>query len=264
MSIPLDNLFASWDVFLLVLVRISGMFMLSPVFGRRNIPNAYKTAFAFLVSLIAVQSVTLPDAVLYTSLMSFILMVGKELLIGLAMGFISYMVFSAIYVAGQLIDMRIGFGMVNVFDPISNVQVPITADFYVVLATLFIFITNSHHLIFLTITQSFQLLPLGETTFTVDLLGQTIRLFGVLFSIGFRIAAPVTVAILVTDMALGIISKSVPQMNVFMLGLPVKLLMGLVVMYLTLGAFRGIVSVLTEGMIREMNEFLRLAGGASP
>lgn len=263
MTIPFDTLFTLWDTFLLVFIRMSGMFLLSPVFGQRNVPAPFKAAFALLTAMIVAPGVQVPDASHYRTLAAFVAMAAMELLIGLALGFISYMIFSALYVAGQLIDMRIGFGMVNVFDPVSNIQMPITANFYVILATLFIFATNTHHLFLLSIAQSFDLLPPGGTILLGELLDQTIRLFSVLFSLGFRIAAPVTVAILVTDMALGIISKSVPQMNVFMLGMPIKLILGMFILYLTLAAFRGMVSLLAEGMLREMNEFLSEAGKAA-
>lgn len=263
MNIPMDALFNVWDVFVLVLIRMSGMFLLSPIFGQRSVPGPFKIGLALILSMIVAPGVTMPEASRFPTLAAFIATAAMELLVGLALGFISYMIFSAIYVAGQLIDMRIGFGMVNVFDPVSNVQVPITANFYVILATLFIFATNTHHLFLLAITDSYQMLPVGGFFLTGDLLDRTIRLFTVLFSLGFRIAAPVTVAILVTDMALGIISKSVPQMNVFMLGMPVKLILGMFILYLTIASFRGMVGLLSEGMLREMKEFLTQAGQAA-
>jgi len=136
MTIPFDFLIDIWNIFLLVLVRISGMFYLSPIFGRRNVPNHYKAGFCFLFSVIVANSVPVPDLSSYQTLFSYVVLIGKELLIGLMMGFISYLIFSCIYIAGHLIDMRIGFGMVSVYDPMTNIQVPVTADFYAIFATL--------------------------------------------------------------------------------------------------------------------------------
>lgn len=259
--IPFDALLNIWNIFLLVLVRISGMFFLSPIFGRRNIPMYYKAGFCFILSVITANSIPVPDMTSYNTLISYAALIGKELIIGLMLGFMSYMLFSSIYIAGQLIDMRIGFGMVSVFDPLSNIQIPITADFYVVFATLFMLVTDGHHLLITAMIDSFEILPIGKAVFSGELLKQIVDMFTKVFVIGFKIAAPVTVAILITDLALGIISKSMPQLNVFMLGMPVKIILGLAIILLTIGAFRGIVNVIMQGTYEEIYKFIRQAGG---
>lgn len=259
--LPIDSMLNIWNIFLLVFVRITGMFFLSPIFGRRNIPSYFKAGFCFMFTIITANSITVPDLAAYSSLASYAVLIGKELLIGLMLGFISYMLFSSIHVAGQLIDMRIGFGMVSVFDPITNVQIPISADFYVIFATLFMLVTDSHHLLIQAIVDSYSILPLGEAQFNGALLKQVVDMFAKVFVIGFKIAAPVTVAILITDLSLGIISKSMPQLNVFMLGMPVKVVLGLAIILITIGAFRGIVNVILQGTYEEIYRFLRQARG---
>lgn len=261
MTIPLDGIFNLWNIFLIVLVRISGMFFLSPIFGRRNIPDYFKVGFCFILAIITVNSITVPDLSPYTSLASYVFLIGKELLLGLSMGFISYVLFSAIYVAGHMIDTQIGFGMVNVFDPLTNVQIPITADFYAILATLFMLVTDSHHLLIKAVADSYAVLPPGSVRFGGDAVRQIVDLFYQTLVIGFKIAAPITAAILITDVALGIISKAMPQMNVFMLGMPVKLIVGMIIMLITIAAFRGVVSIILEGTYRNIYDFLRNAGG---
>ena len=261
MTIPFDALGTAWDVFLLVFIRMTGLFVMSPMFGRRNIPGRFKVGFAFFCAMLVVQGVPMPDPNAYVTLLQFVVLASREFLTGLMLGYISYAVMAAMYVAGQLIDMRIGFGMVNVFDPVSNVQIPITADFYIVLTTLFMLVTDGHHLLIHSLSQSYTKLPLGGLAFTDSMLTQLIRLMGVTFELGFRIAMPVTVAILVTDMALGIISKSVPQMNVFMLGMPVKILLGLVMIYLSMTSFHGLLDLLMDGTYKEMELFLKEARG---
>ncbi len=259
MTIPFDFLQDIWNIFLLVLVRITGMFFLSPIFGRRNIPNSFKAGFCFLFAIIVANSVPVPELQAFSSLAAYVILICKELLIGLILGFISYLLFSSIYIAGQLVDMRIGFGMVSVFDPLSNVQIPITADFYAVFATLIMLVTDSHHLLIQAIVDSYTILPIGEAQFNGALLKQVVDLFTKVFTIGFKIAAPVTVAILITDLALGIISKSMPQLNVFMLGMPVKVIMGLTIVLITIGAFKGIVNVIINGTYEEIYKLLQMA-----
>lgn len=259
--IPFDSFQDIWTIFLLVFVRITGMFFLSPIFGRKNIPNYYKAGFCFLFSILLANAVPIPALSLYTSFTLYIVLIAKELLIGLMLGFISYLIFSSIYVAGQMIDVRIGFGMVSVFDPVSNIQIPITADFYVIIATVMMLITDAHHLLIHALAESYAILPIGGAVFSEDLILSILRLFSNAFTIGFKIAAPVTVSILITDLALGIISKSMPQINVFMLGMPIKIIMGLLVIVITLGAFKGIVNTIIQGTYEEFYIFLRQARG---
>ncbi len=257
MTIPIfESMQNIWSVLLLVLVRVSGMFFLSPIFGRRNLPNNFKIGFCLMFTLLIANTVAIPDFSQYASLAAYALLIGKELLVGLMMGFISYLFFSSIYIAGQMIDMRIGFGMVNVMDPLSNIQIPITADFYVVIATLVMLATNSHHLLIEAMAESYKYLPIGAAEFSGETPRQLVGLFSAVFAIGFKIAAPVTITILITDLALGIISKSMPQMNVFMLGMPLKVILGIAIIYLTLGAFNGIVSLITDKTYKEIFNFL--------
>ncbi|MGI6122593.1 MAG: flagellar biosynthetic protein FliR [Acetivibrionales bacterium] len=261
-TIPFDMFQDIWTIFLLVLVRITGMFFLSPIFGRRNIPNNYKVGFCFVFSIIAANSVPVPELTNYVSLTAYVVLIAKELLVGLMLGFISYMLFSSIYIAGQLIDMRIGFGMVSVFDPLTNVQIPITADFYVIVAIVMMLVTDSHHLLIQAIVDSYNILPIGGAIFEGNVVTQIIKLFTTAFSLGFKIAAPVTVTILVTDISLGIVSKSMPQLNVFMLGMPIKIILGLTIIFITIGAFKGIVNVIIQGTYEEIYKFLRQAKGS--
>jgi len=261
MTIPLDGIFNLWNVFLLVLVRVSGMFFLSPIFGRRNIPNFFKAGFCLIMTIVIANSVRIPDLTPYTSLASYVFLIGKEFLVGVTMGFISYMFFAAIYVAGHMIATQIGFGMVNVFDPLTNVQIPITADFYAILATLFMLVTDSHHLLIKAVADSYDVLPPGGAQFSGGVVRQLVEMFYQTLIIGFKIAAPITAAILIADVALGIIAKAMPQMNVFMLGMPLKIIIGFIVILITLAAFKGMVNVILEGTYRNIYDFLRNAGG---
>lgn len=263
MTIPLDFLLDMWDVFLLIFVRVTGLFVVSPIFGRQNIPAYYKIGFSFLMAIILSYTVPVPDPVAYNSLIAFIFAVVKEFLTGLVLGYISYLIITALYLAGQMIDMHIGFGMVSVFDPASNIQIPVTANFYFILTVLMFVAIDGHHLLIYTLNESFLLLPMGSGFAAgQELLDFILRLFGSVFILSIKIAAPVTAAILVADVALGVIAKAVPQVNVFIVGMPLKILLGLAVIFFTLMAFRNIVHVLTDGMGREMFRFMEIIGGS--
>ena len=261
MTIPLD-IFDIWDGFLLVFVRVTGLFVVSPVFGRQNIPAYFMIGFSFFMAVVLSYTIPVPDTGSYNRLFAFILLVVKEFIIGLVLGYLSYLITTAIYLAGQMIDMHIGFGMVNVLDPVSNIQIPVTPDFYFILTVLMFLAIDGHHLLIYTLADSFSRFPVGSAVvIEKPLLDSIVRLFGSVFVISFKIAAPVTAAILVVDVALGVIAKAVPQLNVFIVGLPIKILIGLIVILFTLVAFRNIVHVLTGGMQSEMTNFFELIRG---
>jgi flagellar biosynthetic protein FliR len=246
----------SIDIFLLVLTRMSGLFIVAPIFGRRNLPVYFKIGLAFFMAVLLVNTQKVGVTLSYNNLWQFSALVIREILVGIIIGYVSYIVFTAIYVAGQLIDMQIGFGIVNVIDPISNIQVPITANFYYMMCMLFFLMGNGHHILIRALFDSFTIVPLGTAAFSNALMGDILSIFGNIFSIGFRIAAPVVVTILVTDLALGIMSRAVPQLNVFVVGMPLKIIIGLLVVIITVPAFITIVENLSSDVGKEMLKFL--------
>ena len=249
MDIPLKPLLNGLDVFLLVFVRMTGLFVIAPIFGRRNIPAYLKIGFSFFLAVILVNTVPFKSPGNFENIYVFILLVFKEFIVGITIGYVSYLIFSAIYVAGQLIDMQIGFGMVNVLDPVSNIQVPITANFYFIISMLVFLSFNGHHVLIKALFDSYSIIPLGGAVFNNSLMNHIILIFTDLFVIGFKIAAPIITAILLTDITLGIISRTVPQLNVFVVGMPLKIIVGLLIMVITIPA----VLSLTQGLVSKMS-----------
>jgi len=239
---------------------MTGLFVISPIFGRRNIPSYFKIGFAFMISLILVNIVEIPNPDYYDNIYSYVFLAIKEFLVGLSLGFISYTMFSAIYLAGQLIDMQIGFGMVNVLDPISNIQVPITSNFYFILGMLVFLAINGQHVLIKALFDSYNYVQLGSVTINDRLLEDFIRIFGGMFIAGFKIAAPITAAVLISDVTLGILSKTVPQLNVFVVGLPFKIILGIVVMVISIPAFIMLLEALFNNMNSEMYNLLKDMG----
>jgi len=254
---PLGIFLKGIDAFLLIFVRMTGLFVVSPIFSRRNVPTYLKIGFSFLLALILVNTIAVPELDYYSNIYQFALIIFKEFIVGLILGFISYLVFNAIYIAGQLIDMLIGFGMVNVFDPMSNIQIPVTANFYFIISMLVFLSVNGHHMLIKALFESYKLVPLGGAVFNNELVNDLIRIFGNLFFIGFKIAAPVTAAVLIADVALGVLSKTIPQLNVFVVGMPLKIMLGVVVMMITVTSFILVLDALFNGMNSEMMSFMQ-------
>lgn len=249
MQIPADIIAQGFDIFLLVLVRMTGLFVVAPIFGRRNVPTYFKIGFSFFAALILINTTAVQNVQYDDNLLSYAMLVAKEFLVGLSMGFIAYITYNAIYIAGEIIDMQVGFGIVNVMDPMSNIQVPITANVYFIVSMLVFLSIDGHHMLIKALFDSFTTLPLGTAEFSAALTDNYISLFSSVFSTGFRIAAPIVATILIADVVLGTISRMVPQMNIFVIGMPLKIIVGLLVLVITIPAFVNVM----ESVFKLMN-----------
>ncbi|AUG57959.1 flagellar biosynthetic protein FliR [Acetivibrio saccincola] len=256
MFIPQGVLLNGIEIFLLIFVRMTGLFVIAPIFSRRNVPVYLKIGFSFMLALMLVTSLKIEDELYYSNIFEYFLLVLKEFLVGITLGYVSYAIFTAIHLAGQLIDMKVGFGIVNVVDPLSNIQVPITSTFYFIFCMLIFLICNGHHVLIRALFYSYDFVPLGKALFSEEVINDVIRVFGNIFIISFKISGPVVAAVLISDVALGIVSKTVPQLNVFMVGMPLKIFLGLSVMVLTMPIFVSLLEYLIKGMDREMYNFL--------
>ncbi len=257
MQISLDMLVNSVEFFLLIFVRMTGLFVTAPIFGRRNIPTYFKVGFAFTVSLLMANTIKVDHLLVVDNFLIYTMYIIKEFIVGIVIGFVAYAVFTCIYIAGQIIDMQMGFGMVNVMDPMSNIQVPVTANLYYMAAMLVFLITNGHHLLLKALFHSYTIIPLGTAVIGPELGDNIGYLFQNILSIGFRIGAPVVAAVIICDIVLGIVSKTIPQMNVFLLGMPIKIFIGLLLLLTTIPSFAYIVSQLTDTMNTDIYKFLK-------
>ena len=149
-----------YQLFLLIFVRVSGIFIFSPLFSSQNVPNPLKLGFSFFVSILL--TTTLNVDYLSSIETNYVLLIIKELMLGLIIGYVSYAFFSAFYVLGQIVDMEIGFGMVNVIDPQNKVQVPVMGNFYYILAFLVFLMVNGHHIVIRALIESYELVPIGK------------------------------------------------------------------------------------------------------
>lgn len=236
-----------FTVFLLVLVRMGSLFVITPVFGSRNVPGYLKIAFAFFCSVI-LTTLLKGVNVEYTNFYGYAGLIVKELAIGVILGYTSYVVFSALYIAGQIIDTQIGFGMVNVLDPMHDSQVPLTGNFIYIISLLFFLMLNGHHILLTALFKSYNILPINSFVFNDVLFNNMLNIFYETFAIGFKISIPILAASLLTEVALGILAKTVPQMNVFVVGMPLKLGVGLLTFIAMLPMFISTMEVTFDKM----------------
>lgn len=244
-----------YEIFLIVFVRTSGIFIVSPFFSSQNMPNTVKAGLTFFISIIL--TLVLDVDVNSLEINAYQLIV-KELMVGITIGFICYLFFSAFYTMGQIIDMSMGFGMVNVIDPQNRIQVPLMGNFYYILAFLILLGINGHHVIIKALVDSYKFLPIGSFELNKNVALFLVELLSRIFAIGFMLSTPIIVSIFLVDLILGILVRTIPQMNVFVVGLPLKILAGLIVMIITIPIFNTIVSDLINLMSDKVYEFFKM------
>lgn len=249
-------------VLLLIFVRISAFFVSIPLFSYRTIPPQLKIALALILSWMMYY--TFPIEVIAID-GNYILLILKEVVIGLMLGVCAYIVFSAVQIAGGFIDFEMGFAMANIIDPQTGAQSPLMGQFLNVLITFILLATNGHHLILDGIFYSYQFLPMNQMFPNFGDVGTVefiIRLFASVFAIAFQLAAPIVATLFLVTIALGITGKTVPQLNIFVVGFPIKIAIGFIVFFITLSVMIQVMKYLVEYMIYAMRDLMILLGGA--
>lgn len=231
-----DLLVARYPLFMLVALRAGGAFFTSPALGSRFLPPQWKAAFGLLFSLIVFPVVPAPPA-LPSDLLGWSAAALRELLVGLLLGTVSGLVLVAAEVAGQLLDIEVGFGMVNLIDPVSETPSPLIGTFYQILALSVFLGADAHHAVISAFAESYRFIPAGAGAMGGGLQPLVVRLFGGAFLSGVRLAVPVLGALFLVNVAVGLLAKTVPQMNLFVVGMPLKVGVGLALMAVALPLF---------------------------
>lgn len=241
----------NFDFYLLLFVRITGYIFTAPFLSQSNVPIRVKTGLSIFMAAILIYSVpyTTPE---YTTVVGFAVLIVKEALAGAIMGLFANIAYFILAFAGQIIDMEIGFSMVNEIDPTTNIQTTITANLYGYLVLLVMLITNIHHFFIRAIIDSFQLIEIGKVNLNPNLYQVMVNFIIDYFIIGFRIVLPVFAAILIVNTLLAILAKIAPQMNMFVVGMQIKIFIGLIV----LAVIMELIPSVADNIFNEMKDML--------
>lgn len=234
-------------VFGLVLARAGGLLVAAPVFGARQVPAQSKIGLAVMLSLILTPLQIGRAATPPADPVAFGVLAGRELLVGLAVGFAASLIFTGIQIGSRLLGVQIGFGFGEVLDPHSGAGSGVLDGFYTVLATVIFLATNGHHAVLAALAHTFQVAPVGSQPPAVNPT-QVMALVQAVFAVALRIVLPTTGALLLTDAAMGLVSKVAPQMQVMVTGAPVKVAVGLVM----LGASLPTTALLMQAVFRDL------------
>jgi flagellar biosynthetic protein FliR len=224
-----------WNLlsFILIFARWAGMVMLTPVFGARGVPVLVRLGLALGVSLI-IYPILMPSVPAFSGgVMAFSAILFKEILVGLTFGYILNLITNIILGAGELIDYQLGFIMGSTVDPLFGNRSFMTGNFLMIMTNLILLATNTHHLVIAALVKSYAFIPVNpihipnSSAFFTKILGQTILL-------SLQIAIPVYGSLLIANVGVGLLAKAVPQLNLLNLFFPVKIIFGLVMLYLTI------------------------------
>jgi flagellar biosynthetic protein FliR len=259
----MELLYANVPAFLLILCRITSFFLTAPVFSSRNVPPMIKLGLAFYVSLIVFAALGRQSPAEIDAL--YVLSILKEILTGVVIGFTANLFFMAVQMAGGLIDIQLGFGMANLIDPVTGTSAPLTGNLKFMLAMLLLFSFNGHYYLLQAIMASYDWLPLDNSLWTRLYSGQMTefltRSFGTVLSLAFQLAAPLVVSLFLVDIGLGILAKTAPQFNLFVVGLPVKIAVGLLILLLLIPDYGGLYHDLFDRMFAAVRDLMRVLAG---
>lgn len=240
--------------FLLVMIRLSVFIAISPGFSHASFPTVSKLALSVAMS-IPVMAV-IPGFQAELAMGTFVFIAFKEVLIGMALGYITLLFFTSVEIAGSLVDFQVGFSMGSIYDPSIGVNASYYGRIYYWISIMIFFIANIHHLVITTLVESFRWAPLDQIEFTHFGMEGIINLFGHLFSTAIQLAIPLIIVALLSELTLALISRTVPQINVLILGMPMKTLSSLIFMFFFLPLLMRNIGELFPDMIRYMNEWL--------
>jgi len=237
--------------FLFVLTRIASFVMALPLLGGGGTPPFVKALLAVAMTFILFPTVQgyfpPPSPTPYAKISLGLVVQGllSEIVIGLVIGFGARLIFAAVELGSEVAGMQIGFGVANAFDPISNQQVSLMRQIYMAIAALVFLAIYGDHSVLKAMSHSFEWVPTTGFTIKGPLIEQIIRMGSDLFILGMKIAAPITIALLLAQMAMGVISRVVPQIQIFLFSFPLTIGIGLIVFGLSISLY---VSLLREQM----------------
>ncbi|MFN3594988.1 MAG: flagellar biosynthetic protein FliR [Thiobacillaceae bacterium] len=246
--------------FLFPFVRILAWLMADPLLGNRAAPASVRVALGFVLTVAIVPALPPAPQVALASGEG-LLILAQQVVIGVALGLMLRIVFAALEFAGQFIGLQMGLSFATLIDPVNGAQTPVMAQFMVITAALVLFAFNGHHLILEALVESFRVLPIGELRLSRPDFAAVVGFGAVIFSLGLKIALPVTAALLSTNLAIGMMTRAAPQLNIFAVGFPLTLAAGFVMLYFTLVFLPQTLEGVWIKAVEGMGSLLSGAGG---
>ncbi len=249
------------ETFFLLLIRITGIFTSAPVIGAESMPAQVRIMSALTLSMLLLPTEIAIRGPVQIPPQTYIfgLIVVKEILLGLLLGFVASFVIEGVKLAGEMMGIQIGFAMVSVIDPESQQEESIVGSLnYLIFTLIFLFI-NGHHLIIEALDQSLRVVPLGLINYSGGFVSEIFNRAPEFFTIGIKIAAPVVVPLIMLSVVLGIISRAVPRLEIFLISFPVNILMSfLIIIYYMEDLARYFIYLINSNIFDEITRIIYL------
>jgi flagellar biosynthesis protein FliR len=250
----LHPVFSDIPVFLLVFVRVTAMITLMPIIGSQNFPAQLRIGLGIMLAILVVPFAHGREAVLMPSgLWAFAVLLVREVFIGIVIGYVASLIFSVVQFAGALVDTLMGFGFVELVDPFSESSTTTLGQLKVLIFTMVFLVLGGHYYMLIAITKSFEIIPLLGAHIAAGPLLQTLtHISAGLFVSAIQLAAPAFVTLIVTSLALGVVARTVPQMNVYFVGLPLTIVLGFSVTIIAFPLLAVVFEKMFNGMLENM------------
>ncbi len=228
-----DLIVNNFVAYLLVTARISGIFTFNPIFSRQNVPMRIKTGLTLVLSMVTMAYMHNELTYDLSGVPAFVMTLGKEILIGLVLGFMVNLILTVIIYAGELMDTQIGFGMAKAMDPMTGVQMPLFANLFYYLFILYFFIVGGHLKYIELFVTSYDILPLiyGFKPETLNLVYFFANYLGTVITLAVKFAMPIIASELITEFIIGVMMKAVPTIQIFVVNIQLKIVIGMLVLF---------------------------------
>lgn len=237
------------EYFLLVFIRIAFFIFSAPFFSTKGVPRQIKVSFALFLTLIVYHITPGYSAPAYNTVLGYSILIVKEAICGLLIGLAANLCTSIVVFAGRVADMEMGLSMVQLFDPLTNESNGFSGTIYEYAVILIMMVSYMHHYFISALVETFKIIPIGTASFSSEKIMTTMTTFlGDYVSIAFRLCLPIVASIMILNAVLGILAKSAPQINMFSVGIQIKIICGLTIMLITI----GILPSVSDFIFREM------------
>ncbi len=245
-----------FTLLLLVFMRMSGCVLFNPILGRKNIPVILKIGLTMVLSLFSYQSVP-KQTVEMTSYLMFFITLLEQLLIGFMIGFVIQLFLSVILISGENMDMQIGISMSKIYDPQSNVSMPMSSSLINAMFMLVFFVTNAHLTLIQVFTKLCILVPYGALHFQPAIFQELSTMFSFILIYAIKMSLPVLAAELITEVAVGLIMRAVPQIDVFVINIQLKVIVGFFVILIMVPSLANFLERLIALMFDNINHIFQ-------
>ncbi|MGH4050393.1 MAG: fused FliR family export protein/FlhB family type III secretion system protein [Clostridium sp.] len=227
--------------FIFVLLRISAFFMSIPIFFPKSAPALVKVGFCAVFTFLIMPGVNYENVNLINTNGTLIIFCISEVITGLLLGYITKFCFFSAQMAGQFMDFQVGFSMMSMFDPVSNENVTLLGTLLYRISMVMFFVVDGHHMLIRAIIDSFNVVQIGKFILSQGTAMMMVKIFIQFFTLGLKIAIPIISIIIITDLSMGLVSRTVPSLNIMILGMPIKILIGLTCFSLVLPAMLNLI-----------------------